>query len=140
MRDPHAVASQLIAEAPDEAWLRTLIEALHRRFHARPLERLLLSWQLSAAEAASLFGVSRQAFSRWLKGGPPTSRLPAIADLDAATAILERYLERDRIPAVVRRPAPFTNHRSLLEIAQGGDHAAVRTYAEQMFDLRHVQP
>lgn len=102
----------------------------------RPLRRLLDTWALSAAEAAPCFSITPEALARWLRDDPPADQLPAIADLDAATASLERHLRREAIPAVVRRPAPFTDNRSLLEIAQSGDHAAVRDCADRMFDLR----
>ena len=63
-------------------------------------------WQLSQAKAAALFGVSRQAFAKWLQRGVPADHAVAVADLKAATDLLEHYLKRDRIPAVVRRPIP----------------------------------
>jgi hypothetical protein len=34
----------------------------------------------------------------------------------AATDVLERYLKRDRIPAVVRRPAPLLGGVSLVDL------------------------
>lgn len=140
MTSPHIVAEKLIAEAPSEEWLRALLDDLHRELETSPLRRLLSVWDLSAAEAARMFGVTRQAFSRWLRQGPPADRRPAIADLDVATTTLERYLHRDRIPAVVRRQAPKLGGRSLLEIALAGEHESVREHVGRMFDLRRVQP
>lgn len=140
MTSPHVVAEKLIAEAPSEEWLRALLDDLHRELETSPLRRLLAVWDLSASEAARMFGVTRQAFSRWLQQGPPADRRPAIADLDTATTTLERYLNRDRIPAVVRRQAAKLGGRSLLEIALQGDHEAVREHVGRMFDLRRVQP
>jgi hypothetical protein len=46
------------------------------------------------------------AVSKWLEQGVPAERVETVADLAAATDLLVRYLQRDRIPAVVRRPAP----------------------------------
>ena len=44
------------------------------------------------------------AVSKWLEQGGPAERVETVADLAAATDLLVRYLQRDRIPAVVRRP------------------------------------
>ena len=74
----HDVAARLIEQAPDERWLRTLVGDLDQRIRARPLERLLTLWNLSAAQGAGLFGISRQAFSKWLKAGPPDGRAEAV--------------------------------------------------------------
>ena len=48
------------------------------------LGRVLNLWDLSQAEAARLFGVSRQAVSKWVAKGPPAERTESIADLAAA--------------------------------------------------------
>lgn len=133
-------AERLIAEAPDLDWLRALTDVLDRAVRQAPLERLVRLWGLSHAEAARLFGVSRQAFSKWLASGVPPDRAPAVADLAAATDLLDRRIKRERIPAVVRRPSPLLAGRSLLAMAATGDHAAVRAAVASMFDLRRVQP
>jgi hypothetical protein len=64
----------------------------------------------------------------------------ALADLAAATDILERYVRRDRIPAVVRRRADVLGGLSLLEIAEAGRFADVRRGVVTMLDLRRVAP
>jgi len=133
-------AERLIAEAPDLDWLRALTDALDRAVRQTPLERLLRLWGLSKAEAARVFGVSRQAFSKWLESGVPSDRAPAVADLAAATDLLDRRIKRERIPAVVRRPSPLLAGRSLLEMATAGEHAAVHAAVASMFDLRRIQP
>ena len=53
---------------------------------------------LSQAEAARLFGVSRQALAKWVHHGIPSDRVRAVSDLAAATDLLVHYLKRDRIP------------------------------------------
>jgi hypothetical protein len=136
----HDVAARLIEQAPDERWLRTLIGDLDQRIRSRPLERLLALWNLSAAQGAQLFGISRQAFMKWLKAGPPAERAEAVAALAAATELLDRHLKRERIPAVVRRKAPQLADKSLLDLARAGEYARVRSAVETMFDLRRVQP
>lgn len=140
MRTPHEVAEQLIAEAPDQNWLRILADDLDRQVRTAPLERIETLWGLSAAEAARAFGVSRQAYSKWRRSGVPAERAPALADLSAATDLLDHRVKRERIPAVVRRPAANLGGRSLFEIACEGRHAEVREAVSAMFDLRRVQP
>jgi sulfite reductase alpha subunit-like flavoprotein len=136
----HDVATRLVEQAPDEKWLRTLIDDLDQRIRSRPLERLLILWSLSAAQGAQLFGISRQAFMKWLKAGPPAERSEAIAALAAATDLLDHHLKRERIPAVVRRKAPELSGKSLLELAIAGEYTKVRSVVETMFDLRRIQP
>lgn len=140
MPAPHDLAEQLAAEAPDLDWLRALTDDLDRRVRAAPLERFLTLWDLSAAEGARAFGVSRQALSKWRSAGVPPDRAPALADLSAATDELDRRVKRERIPAVVRRRAPMLGDRSLYEVACEGRHGEVREAVAAMFDLRRVQP
>ncbi len=140
MRTAHAEAERLIAEAPSLDWLREVVDELDRAVRTSPLERLTTIWGLSNAEAARMFGVSRQAFSKWSDTGIPSERATAVADLDAATSILSRKLKRERIPAAVRRAAPSLMGKSLYEIACEGRHREVREAVTTMFDLRRVQP
>lgn len=139
-KDPEQTAAQLIAEAPDAAWLRAVADTLDRELRLSPLQRIQRLWGLSSAEAASLFGVSRQAYSKWLKAGVPAERSEAVADLAAATDLLDRYLKRERIPAVVRRSAAMLGNRTLIDLARAGDYQGVREAVASMFDLRRVQP
>lgn len=140
MSTAHTEAKRLIAEAPSLAWLREVVDELDRAVRTSPLERLTELWGLSNAEAARMFEVSRQAFSKWFENGIPSDRAPAVADLDAATNILDRKLKRERIPAVVRRPSPSLGGKSLYEMACEGRHREVREAVVEMFDLRRVQP
>jgi len=137
---PHDVAEKLAAQAPDRAWLRALTDDLYRRLELDPLDRFTTVWNLSDSEAARVFGVSRQALSKWRRDGVPVERVPTLAELDAATDVLERRVKRERIPAVVRRPAETLGGRSLLEMVGSGEHAAVRRAVAAMFDLRRIQP
>lgn len=140
MNTAHAEAERLIAEAPSQGWLREVADELDRAVRTSPLERLTTLWGLSNAEAARMFHVSRQAFSKWLTNGIPSERAAAVADLDAATNILDRKLKRERIPAVVRRAAPSLMGKSLYEMACEGRHREVREAVTTMFDLRRIQP
>jgi predicted transcriptional regulator len=139
-RLPPAKAAQTILEAHgDSTWLDEFSELLDRRRAGRALGRILDVWGLSQSEAARLFGVTRQAVSKWLAGGVPTERSEAIGDLAAATDLLVRHLKRDRIPAVVRRRARALNGRSLVDLL-----AATRTHdvleaCRSMFDFERAQ-
>jgi len=78
--------------------------------------------------------------AKWRLGSVPEERLVVLADLSAATDILERHVRRDRIPAVVRRQAPLLGGVSLLELAESGESGQVRTRVSELFDLRRVAP
>jgi predicted transcriptional regulator len=133
---PERAAALLVAErTPD--WVEQFIGALDRRMSGESLSRILATWGLSQAEAARLFGVSRQAVSKWMTGGLPPERAVAAADLAAATDLLVRYLRRERIPAVVRRPAGVLDGRTLLEVA-ADDPRAAREAVRAMFDFARI--
>jgi hypothetical protein len=136
---PTDAAAAVIA-ARDQEWTRRLVDELDRAVRVQPLERFVELWGLSNAGAARVFGVSRQAFSKWLVNGPPASRSEAVADLATATDLLDRYVKRERIAAVVRRPAPLLGDASLLELASSGNTRDVSDAVSAMFDLRRVQP
>lgn len=138
-QSPKDIAKSLAA-AHDRAWIRSVVGYLDQSLQKGPLERLITLWGLSAAEAAELFGVSRQAFAKWLQSAPPPERSLAIAALADATDLMERHLKRERIQAVVRRPASLTKGKSLIDLAREGKYEEVLTATRAMFDLRRVQP
>ena len=102
------------------------------------LVRTIGVWQLSQAKAAALFGVSRQAFAKWLQRGVPADHAVAVADLKAATDLLERYLKRDRIPAVVRRPIARLDGVSLLDLMGRGGTGRLLSACRDMFDFERA--
>ena len=136
---PAQAAAVLLSER-DRSWTRSLVDELDRAVRTQPLERFVELWGLSNAGAARVFGVSRQAFSKWLRNGPPAGRAGAIADLATATDLLDRYVKRERIPAVVRRPATALGDLSLIELATTGDTTALADSVQDMFDPRRIQP
>jgi hypothetical protein len=138
-RSPAAIAAQLSA-SHDRAWLREFVSQVDVNLQRSALERLIALWGVSSAEAAGFFGVSRQAFAKWLQIGPPADRAPAVAALEDATELLARHLKRERIPAVVRRQSALTGERSLLQMATAGEHEQVLGAVRTMFDLRRIQP
>ena len=131
---PEEAAEQIFAAYGHEgAWLDAFAECLDRRRASRSFARTIEVWGLSQAEAARLFGVSRQAIGKWLYQGIPSERARAISDLAAATDLLVRYLKRDRIPAVVRRPIQALGEVSLMDLLARGETRALLAACRGMF-------
>jgi hypothetical protein len=131
---PKTLAADILAaHRADRAWLDAFAEALDEHRNRDALAHVLAVWGLSRTDAGEVFGVTRQAVSKWLAAGAPSDRAVAIADLAAATDILVRHLARDRIPAVVRRPAPNLDGRSLLDVLTTDGARAVLEAGEAMF-------
>ena len=121
------------AHRHERAWLDLFTESLDRRRAAESFARTIEVWDMKQAEAARLFGVSRQAIGKWLRRGVPAERVGAAADLAAATDLLVHYLKRDRIPAVVRRPIPSLGGVSLMDLLARGDTQSVLAACRDMF-------
>jgi DNA-binding XRE family transcriptional regulator len=128
-------AAIALAEARKEQgdWLDEFATELDRHRASSSLARTLSNWGLSQSDAARLFGVSRQAVSKWLEQGVPPERAETMADLGAATDFLVHYVKRERIPAVVRRPAPALDNRSLLDLVAAGDSRGALVACREMF-------
>lgn len=139
-RLPEDVADELAAEAPNKEWLRAVTDRLDDKIEAGDLAEILSVWDLSQQDLADAFGVTRQSVSKWLRSGVPADRAPALADLASATEELKRRIQRERIPAVVRRSAETLGGRSLLKMAQAGEHEGVLRAVKRMFDLMRIQP
>ena len=136
---PEEAAAQVyMAHRHKAAWLDVFAESLGRRRAGESLAQVLQAWGLSQAEAARLLGVSRQAVGKWLQQGAPADRAAAFADLAAATDLLVRYLKRDRIPAVVRRPVPSRGGVSLLDLLAQGDTSTVLVVCRDMFQFERA--
>ena len=151
LRPEEAAERVFRARKQDSAWLDRFTEclagyregpaggtSLAARQAGPDLVRTIGVWQLSQAKAAALFGVSRQAFAKWLQRGVPADHAVAVADLSAATDLLERYLKRDRIPAVVRRPIARLDGVSLLDLLGRGDTSTLLTACRDMFDFERA--
>ncbi len=139
--DPRALAAEIVTvHGDDRGWLDAFTEALESSRNGDSLGRVLAVWGLSQTDAGGAFGVTRQAVSKWLAAGPPSERAVAIGDLAAATDILVRHLNRDRIPAVVRRPAENLGGRSLLDVLATTGSRAVLEATQAMFAFEHTQP
>ena len=137
--DPEEAAERTFtAHRHDGEWLDTFIAGLDRRRAADAFTRTTGTWGLSQAEAARLFGVSRQAIGKWRRRGVPAARARAVADLAAATDLLVHHLKRDRIPAVVRRPMPALDGVSLVDLLGRGDTRTVLAACRDMFRFDRV--
>ena len=137
--NPEEAAEQILAAHRHEgAWLDAFTQSLDRRRAGESLERSLRVWGFSQAQAARLLGVSRQAVGKWLARGAPAARAKALADLAAATELLVRYLKRDRIPAVVRRPIPALGGVSLMDLLARGDTRSLLRACRDMFRFENV--
>ncbi|WP_424947959.1 hypothetical protein [Candidatus Spongiihabitans sp.] len=150
---PKQVAEELVAmqredEFPNAAdrqpalsqdWLDKFADHLDALRAGQSLQRILVVWGLSQSEAARRFGVSRQALHKWLARGAPAERVESVADLAAATDLLVRYLKRQRVPAVVRRPMSANNQQSLLDLLGQGKTKAVLDACRKMFDFQAAQ-
>jgi len=134
-----AAKTILDAHPGDSNWLDEFSELLDRRRAGRALARILEVWGLSQSDAGRLFGVTRQAVSKWLVSGVPADRAEAIGDLAAATDLLVRHLKRDRIPAVVRRSAPALGGRSLVDLLAVSRTGEVLEACRSMFDFGRAQ-
>lgn len=135
--DPRDAAARLVAEHDDD-WVATLADELDRQLSGRQLERVMRLWQLSRTELGELFGVSRQAVSKWITDGIPADRADRVADVQAITDLLDHYLKRDRIAAVVRRRAPGLDGKSLVELVTAGRSSEAVSLTRQMFAFTDV--
>ena len=134
--DPREAASKVaLAFQGQPGRLDEFAQHLDRYRAGQSLARTLAVWGLSQSEAAQLFGVSRQAVSKWTDRGVPSERSEAVADLAAAADLLVRYLKRNRIPAVVRRPIAALDNRSLVELLTGSNTRAILSACRDMFDF-----
>lgn len=137
--EPVAAAQRVVeSHAHDAAWLDAFVHAVDRHRASYSLVRTMQAWGWSQADAARLFGVSRQAVGKWLRHGPPAERSTALADLAAATDLLMHYLKRDRIPAVVRRPVPALGGLSLMDLLARGDTARLQETCRDMFAFERM--
>jgi hypothetical protein len=136
--EPETLAARIAdAHGDSPAWLDRFAAALDRRRSGSELERVLSVWGLTKADAARMFGISRQAVSKWTASGVPLDRLEAIADLAAATDLLVRHLKRDRIPAVVRRPVEAAGGVALVDLAAASPGLALE-HTRAMFDFSRI--
>jgi hypothetical protein len=128
-------AARELARVADQEWLDALQCSLDRQRARADIDRVLAVWGLSQSDAARLFHVTRQAIAKWRRDGLPHDRVEAVSDLAATTDLLLRYLKRDRIPAVVRRPAARLGNRSMVDLVAAGRTVDVLEACRAMFEF-----
>ena len=137
---PREAAEKLAAAHQDQhGWLDAFAEQLDHYRAGQSLARTLEVWDVSQSQGARLFGVSRQAVSKWIEGGIPAERTEAVADLAAATDLLVHYLKRERIPAVVRRAATAIGSQSFLDLWAIGHTTVLLERCRAMFSFEQAQ-
>ncbi len=119
-------------------WLRfhSLVEAELRSLSGSTADvaRLRELFDLSLTELGELFGTSRQAATRWLHDGLPSSRRAKATTVVALGELLERTLRPGRLPAVVRRPASSYGGRSMLDRIAADEHEELLDEVRESFD------
>jgi hypothetical protein len=124
----------------DTALLRQIVDRLDHQLNASPLQRTVRLWDISATQLGEMFGISRQAASKWLSDGAPAGRRDQVALLGQATDLLDQWIKRERIPAVVRRPVEQLDGRSRLDVALAGEFELLRDELADTFDLTRIAP
>ena len=98
------------------------------------IRSLLSSWQLSTAEAARLFGVTRQAMQQWLAGDVPPARQPKVLAVVRIGDLLSRNIRPERIPGIVRSPAPGYDGATMLQLIARDRHQELLDSVARSFD------
>ena len=124
----------------DAALLRRIVDRLDHQLNASPLQRTVRLWDISASQLGEMFGISRQAASKWLSEGAPAGRRDQVALLGQATDLLDQWVKRERIPAVVRRPVERLEGRTRLDVALAGEFELLRDELADTFDLTRIAP
>jgi len=120
--------------------LRQLIDRLDHQLNASPLQRTVRLWDISATQLGQMFDISRQAASKWLTEGAPAARRDQVAVLGQATDLLDQWVKRERIPAVVRRRVDALGGRTRLDVALAGEFEMLRDEVADTFDLTRIAP
>ena len=98
------------------------------------IRSLLSAWQLSIAEAARLFGVTRQAMQQWLAGDVPPARLPKVLAVVRIADLLSRNIRPERIGGIVRSPVPGYAGATMLQLIDQDRHQELLDSVARSFD------
>ena len=130
LSEPRATANVLLGMGSKEVdRLRTLLE----RREASPLADIERAWQLTSAQAATIFGVSRQAYAKWKITGVPASRIREVSHLAESTRLLTEAVARStHVAAAVRQLHERLNDRSLLDLARSREFERLRQAIHQV--------
>lgn len=136
-----AMAKDVVLRTGGDAdLLRQIVDRLDHQLNASSLQRTVRLWDISATQLAAMFAISRQAASKWLAEGAPASRRDQVALLGQATDLLDQWVKRERIPAVVRRPVEALGGRTRLDVARAGEFEVLRDELYDTFDLTRIAP
>jgi hypothetical protein len=122
------------------AVLRAVVDHLDRELVTGPLERTGRLWDLSRDELGRVLGIDAEELARWVSDGPPSDRRTAVVLLGQVTDLLDRWIKRERIPAVVRRPVETLGGRSRLEVALAGQLEVLHDELSRTFDVHRIAP
>ena len=98
-------------------------------------ERTIEIWRLNRDETDHIFDGPHSVVCKWRQSEVFSE---ALAELDAATALLYHYLKPDRIPAVVRKAIPARGDVSLIEMLEAGDAKTLIATCRDMFRFEQV--
>jgi hypothetical protein len=98
------------------------------------LDPIAGSLGLSETELGRLFGVRRQAIQQWRERGIPSARQAKATRIAAIAELLEHQLKPERIPGIVRRPAPAYGGISALEMIEDDRHEQLYEIVRRSFD------
>lgn len=87
-----------------------------------PIARLAAAWELTQTDLGRLFGVKRQAIAQWLEQGIPAARQPKLLTILKIADLLQWNVLPERIPAIVRTPAPAYGDRSMIHVIAADEH------------------
>jgi hypothetical protein len=136
-----AMAKEVVLRTGGDAdMLRRIVDRLDHQLNASALQRTVRLWDISGTQLGEMFAISRQAASKWLTEGAPAGRRDQVAMLGQATDLLDQWVKRERIPAVVRRPVEVLDGRTRLDVALAGEFEVLRDELYDTFDLTRIAP
>ncbi|GMR03082.1 MAG: hypothetical protein BMS9Abin20_1446 [Acidimicrobiia bacterium] len=130
--DAPALPNVGISVAQLDAFRRNVTRALSH--DEADIDRIQRIFGLSITDLGRLFGVTRQAVAQWRSSEVPPARLAKVSTVGSIADLLDSQLKSDRIPGIVRRPAPVYRGRSILEMIQEDQHNAVLDQARSSFE------
>jgi hypothetical protein len=89
---------------------------------------------LTETELGRLFGVRRQAIQQWRDRGIPSARQAKAATVASIADLLSHQLKPERIPGIVRRPAPAYDGSSALEMIEDDRQEQLYEVVRRSFD------
>ena len=91
--------------------------------------------ELSATELGNLFGVSRQAITKWFdERRVPGDRQAKLTIVHAIVELLSRHLKVSALSGIVRTPADDYGGTSMLDMIAADRHEEVLDGAREAFD------